>query len=161
MQTEQASSSSSTQQSETQQKHLPVAIIFIGMAGSGKTRVVYAFGRFLKKHHKKPYIINLDPAVSEVPYKYRIDIRDAVDYNQTMKSLVFLYNFNVLISLFIINLQFRLKLGPNGAILTCLNLFTIRFDDVINKIASHTDIEYVPLFSKDILTFILYCLFIF
>ena len=57
-----------------------------------------------------PYIINLDPAVTHVPYSPNIDIRDTVKYKNVMKE----YN-----------------LGPNGAILTACNLFATRFDQVM------------------------------
>lgn len=56
------------------------------------------------------YIINLDPAVQEVPYNVNIDISDTVNYKKVMKE----YN-----------------LGPNGAIMTSLNLFATRFDQVL------------------------------
>lgn len=40
---------------------------------------------------------------------------------------------------------YRLKLGPNGAILTCLNLFTIHFDEVLSLLESHQELEFVYL----------------
>jgi GTPase SAR1 family protein len=55
------------------------------------------------------YILNLDPAVMHLPYAPNIDIRDTVNYKELMKQ----YN-----------------LGPNGAIVTALNLFATRFDKV-------------------------------
>lgn len=51
---------------------------------------------------KRTYNINIDPAVLEVKFPAHIDIRDAVKYKMIMQSY---------------------KLGPNGAILTCLNIF--------------------------------------
>jgi GPN-loop GTPase len=56
----------------------------------------------MKERGKSTYNLNLDPAVMEVNFPCNIDIRDSVKYKNVMKS----YN-----------------LGPNGAILTCLNLF--------------------------------------
>lgn len=58
---------------------------------------------------KPPYIINLDPAVTYMPYGANIDIRDTVDYKNVMKQY---------------------SLGPNGGILTACNLFATRFDQV-------------------------------
>ena len=58
-----------------------------------------------------PYVVNLDPAVKEVPYPANIDIRDSVNYKEVMKQY---------------------KLGPNGGIVTSLNLFATRFDQVMN-----------------------------
>lgn len=51
---------------------------------------------------KFPYVINLDPAVQFLPYTPEFDIRKYVDYKKTMKEY---------------------KLGPNGGIMTSLNLF--------------------------------------
>jgi GTPase SAR1 family protein len=57
-----------------------------------------------------PYLINLDPAVLNVPFESNIDIRDAVNYEEVMRQ----YN-----------------LGPNGGILTSLNLFATKVDQVV------------------------------
>jgi GTPase SAR1 family protein len=57
-----------------------------------------------------PYIINLDPAVKNVPFDRNIDIRDSVNYREVMSQ----YN-----------------LGPNGGIMTSLNLFATKIDQVI------------------------------
>ena len=35
---------------------------------------------------KTPYVINLDPAVYEVPFSPNIDIRDTVKYKEVMKQ---------------------------------------------------------------------------
>lgn len=62
-------------------------------------------------HAKKtfPYVVNLDPAVAAVHYPANIDIRDTVNYKAVMRDY---------------------GLGPNGAIMTCLNLVCTRFDQV-------------------------------
>jgi GTPase SAR1 family protein len=57
--------------------------------------------------------MNLDPAATHVPFGCHIDIRDTVDYKQVMTQY---------------------GLGPNGAILTSLNLFCTRFDQVADLI---------------------------
>ncbi|KAK9915746.1 hypothetical protein WJX75_003515 [Coccomyxa subellipsoidea] len=88
----------------------PTVVLVIGMAGSGKTTLLQRISAHLSSGGKPGYILNLDPAVSEVPYGANIDIRDTVNYKNVMKQ----YN-----------------LGPNGGILTSLNLFATRFDQVI------------------------------
>ena len=35
---------------------------------------------------KRTYCINLDPAVTHVPYKMNIDIRDTVNYKEVMEQ---------------------------------------------------------------------------
>jgi GTPase SAR1 family protein len=140
----------------------PICVIMVGMAGSGKTTLMTQLERsledaaFEKESKKKEliaaaesekppaaedtsdakaeaeaeaseqeesneeteteptspcYCVNLDPATLLVPYNVSIDIRDTVDYKQVMKQH---------------------KLGPNGAIMTSLNLFATKFDQVMS-----------------------------
>uniref|UniRef100_A0AAY4A5J2 GPN-loop GTPase n=1 Tax=Denticeps clupeoides TaxID=299321 RepID=A0AAY4A5J2_9TELE len=91
----------------------PVCLIVLGMAGSGKTTFVQRLTAHLHSQKSPPYVINLDPAVHEVPFPANIDIRDTVNYKEVMKQY---------------------GLGPNGGIVTCLNLFATRFDQVMKFI---------------------------
>ncbi|SNX83419.1 related to XPA binding protein [Melanopsichium pennsylvanicum] len=109
------------------------SIIVIGMAGSGKSTFTAALHDHLHEMEKEqqdaqqqvsvssratssspqttaPYMVNLDPAVGTLGYEPNVDIRDTVDYARVMEQ----YN-----------------LGPNGGILTALNLFTTKFDQVL------------------------------
>ncbi|TRZ00570.1 hypothetical protein DNTS_022035 [Danionella cerebrum] len=104
------SQSSSTEQN-TEPK--PVCLIVLGMAGSGKTTFVQRLTAYLHSRKTPPYVINLDPAVHEVPFPANIDIRDTVNYKEVMKQY---------------------GLGPNGGIVTSLNLFATRFDQVMKFI---------------------------
>jgi len=131
----------------------PVVTLLIGMAGSGKTTLFHrlhydatekgrrgpAFeldarrvesgsavldeGRCARRGtpRRRCYFINLDPAVLEVPIEPQIDIRDTIDYKGIMREY---------------------RLGPNGAIVTALNLFATQFADVmkiLEKRASEFD----------------------
>lgn len=102
----------------------PTCVIVVGMAGSGKTTLMAQLQRSLADGSEDAlssedagppmptgYLLNLDPATKVVPYGASIDIRDTVDYHQVMAQH---------------------KLGPNGAILTCLNLFATKFDQVMS-----------------------------
>jgi GTPase SAR1 family protein len=101
----------------------PVVIIVIGMAGSGKTTLMQRLNSYLHAKDQPPYILNLDPAVSHMPYAANIDIRDTVDYKEVMKQ----YN-----------------LGPNGGIMTALNLFTTKFDQVLGFVEKRAQtVDYV------------------
>uniref|UniRef100_A0A670I7V1 GPN-loop GTPase 1 n=1 Tax=Podarcis muralis TaxID=64176 RepID=A0A670I7V1_PODMU len=121
----------------------PVCVLVLGMAGSGKTALVQVSGaagseggrgpgggaplgldgaslpppqRLTAHLHSRgcpPYVINLDPAVHELPFPANIDIRDTVKYKEVMKQY---------------------GLGPNGGIVTSLNLFATRFDQVMKFI---------------------------
>ncbi|XP_028729901.1 GPN-loop GTPase 1 [Peromyscus leucopus] len=92
---------------------LPVCLLVLGMAGSGKTTFVQRLTGHLHNRGSPPYVINLDPAVHEVPFPANIDIRDTVKYKEVMKQY---------------------GLGPNGGIVTSLNLFATRFDQVMKFI---------------------------
>ncbi|KAG6007700.1 hypothetical protein E4U21_005661 [Claviceps maximensis] len=89
----------------------PVAIVCVGMAGSGKTTFMQRINAHLHSKKQPPYVINLDPAVLTVPFDANIDIRDSVNYEEVMKQ----YN-----------------LGPNGGILTSLNLFATKVDQIVS-----------------------------
>ncbi|CAD0019668.1 unnamed protein product [Aureobasidium pullulans] len=89
----------------------PVTIVCVGMAGSGKTTFMQRINSHLHSKQTPPYVMNLDPAVRKVPFDSNIDIRDSVNYREVMKQ----YN-----------------LGPNGGILTSLNLFATKIDQVLN-----------------------------
>ncbi|CAN0380102.1 unnamed protein product [Lampetra fluviatilis] len=100
---------------------LPACLIVLGMAGSGKTTFVQRVTAYLHTHRRAPYVINLDPAVYDLPFPANIDIRDTVNYKEVMKQY---------------------GLGPNGGIVTALNLFATRFDQVmtfIDKRRSETE----------------------
>jgi GTPase SAR1 family protein len=86
-----------------------VVVLIVGTAGSGKTTLVHRLSLELAMRGDSTYILNLDPAVLHLPYQPNIDIRDTVNYKELMRQ----YN-----------------LGPNGGIVTALNLFATRFDKV-------------------------------
>lgn len=50
----------------------PVCLIVLGMAGSGKTTFVSKLDSYLKQHKRSPYLVNLDPACKNMPYKPNI-----------------------------------------------------------------------------------------
>ena len=77
--------------------------------GSGKTTFLHRLVCHTQASRIRGYVLNLDPAVMTLPYGANIDIRDTVKYKEVMKQ------FN---------------LGPNGGILTSLNLFATKFDEV-------------------------------
>lgn len=124
------------------------AMIVIGMAGSGKSKsslpssgsqswspsltwprtnaatFMQRVNSYLHSQNQPPYVLNLDPAVIHLPFEANIDIRDTVDYAEVMKQ----YN-----------------LGPNGGIMTALNLFTTKFDQVLGHVEKRAnEVECVP-----------------
>ncbi|KAL9027527.1 MAG: hypothetical protein Q9196_003959 [Gyalolechia fulgens] len=87
------------------------------MAGSGKTTFMQRINSHLHTKKSPPYVINLDPAVHNVPFDSNIDIRDSLNYKEVMKE----YN-----------------LGPNGGILTSLNIFATKIDQIIGILEKRT-----------------------
>ncbi|XP_021750732.1 GPN-loop GTPase 1-like isoform X2 [Chenopodium quinoa] len=109
--------------SSSEFKRKPVVIIVVGMAGSGKTTFMRQLVQHTHTSNRRGYVINLDPAVMTLPFGANIDIRDTVKYKEVMKQ------FN---------------LGPNGGILTSLNLFATKFDEVISVVEHRADqLDYV------------------
>lgn len=103
----------------------PMVLLVVGMAGSGKTSLMRRLNSYLLEKGKKPYLVNLDPAVSSLGYEPNIDIRDTVEYKEVMR---------------------KYQLGPNGAIVTSLNLFATKFDQALGFIEKRADegvIDYV------------------
>ena len=45
---------------------LPVCILVLGMAGSGKTTFIQRINAHLHSEQTSPYVVNLDPAVHEL-----------------------------------------------------------------------------------------------
>ena len=105
----------------------PVVALLIGMAGSGKStlyhRLFYDAVEDPEKERKRVYFVNLDPATLESPVEADIDIRDTVDYKGVMREY---------------------SLGPNGAIVTSLNLFATQFHEVMAILEKRAkDFDYV------------------
>lgn len=89
----------------------------IMIVGSGKTTFIQRINSHLHTKREPPYLINLDPAVRNVPFDSNIDIRDSLNYKEVMKE----YN-----------------LGPNGGILTSMNIFATKIDQVMNILEKRT-----------------------
>jgi hypothetical protein len=74
---------------------------------------------YLHSKREPPYVINLDPAVLKLPFDSNIDIRDSLNYKEVMRE----YN-----------------LGPNGGILTSLNIFATKIDQVMTILEKRTSL---------------------
>jgi len=101
----------------------PTCLIVIGMAGAGKTSFLKSLNTHLHTRKKVPYTINLDPACMETSFPCNIDIKDTINYKEVMKQY---------------------SLGPNGAIITSLNLFSTKFDQVLGLVEKRaSELDYV------------------
>ncbi|ASJ17331.1 GTPase [Thermococcus chitonophagus] len=86
-------------------------IAFVGTAGSGKTALTGAFGKYLEENHKVAYV-NLDTGVRTLPYKPDLDVRKSVTVEEIMKE----------------------GYGPNGAIVESYDRLMDEFDHYLNSI---------------------------
>ncbi|EGR28834.1 hypothetical protein IMG5_168700 [Ichthyophthirius multifiliis] len=125
--TQQPQANTEQPQANTEQPQINTkrcCLLTIGMAGSGKTTFVQKLvENFLYKKGDPSYILNLDPAVQFLPYTPNNDIRQTIDYKKLMKEH---------------------QLGPNGAIMTALNLYCAQIDKVIQNIENLPNLsEYV------------------
>ena len=102
----------------TERRKKPVCLIVLGMAGTGKTSFVKQLTSQLNAKNNAPYVVNLDPASKKVPYPVNIDICDTVNYKEVMRQY---------------------SLGPNGAIMTSLNLFATKFDQVLKLLSKRSE----------------------
>jgi hypothetical protein len=118
----------------------PSVIITIGMAGAGKSTFVQWLAAHLHARAQPPYVVNLDPAITRAAFEPNIDIRDTVNYQEVMKQCV--SRPARASGVGVDGRARRYNLGPNGGILTALNLFTTKFDqvlDIIEKRAGSTE----------------------
>ncbi|KAI5181133.1 GPN-loop GTPase [Nematocida sp. AWRm80] len=98
-------------------------LIVLGLAGSGKTTFCHRLYTWLSEKHCQLNKVsglndlvcgvNLDPAAIATKMPLHYDIRDSISIKDIMEQK---------------------KLGPNGAILTALNLFTTQIDQFISQL---------------------------
>jgi GTPase SAR1 family protein len=99
----------------------PTTVLVCGLAGSGKSTLVHALNSFTYEQKIPAYYVNLDPATADINFSANVDIRDTVNYESVMDSF---------------------QLGPNGAILTSLNLFATKFHEVVGLIQKRNDLRF-------------------
>lgn len=85
------------------------AIYITGTAGSGKSLLTSNLLQWYIDHDNFPITINLDPAVSELPYLPDVDIRNHIDINNIIETY---------------------GLGPNGAIIMSHDLIGTKIQDI-------------------------------
>lgn len=88
--------------------------VVIGPPGSGKTTYcgkVYSF--YKDKLNRKVEVINLDPANENMNYTPKIDIMKLITVEDVMENL---------------------KLGPNGALMYCMEYLEQNFDWLLNQL---------------------------
>ncbi len=96
-------------------------IFFTGTAGAGKTTMIKEFQDYLLQLELDTAVINLDPAVEQLPYAPDFDIRDYVDALEVME---------------------RYNLGPNSSLIASIDLALTKASE-IKKDIDNIEANYV------------------
>lgn len=94
---------------------MPYFVVVLGTAGSGKTSLSTMLNTYLASHELDSIVVNLDPAVEDVPYIPDVDVRDYVNVYEIMK---------------------RTGLGPNGALIAAVDLVLANINDIYDEVHS-------------------------
>ncbi len=96
-------------------------IFILGPAGSGKSYLTYSLTNWLIEHGMDVATVNLDPAVTWLPYTPDVDIRDYITVEEVIKK----YN-----------------LGPNGALIAAIDL-SINFIENLRSEIEELKVNYI------------------
>ncbi|XP_043259383.1 GPN-loop GTPase 2 [Colletes gigas] len=92
--------------------------LVIGPPGSGKTTYCNVMSKFLEKLGRKVAVINIDPANENMEYIPTIDISELIKHEEVMSHY---------------------KLGPNGALLYCMEFLEANIKWLITKVLNLKD----------------------
>jgi GTPase SAR1 family protein len=88
-------------------------VFLLGPAGSGKSLLTAVLHDWLEEHSMNAITLNLDPAADWLPYTPDVDIRNYITVEDVMK---------------------RYNLGPNGALVTAVDLSINYIKELIDEI---------------------------
>ncbi|MEM0505930.1 MAG: ATP/GTP-binding protein [Thermosphaera sp.] len=94
---------------------IPYYIIVLGTAGSGKTTLTGMLMNYLDSHQLHASIVNLDPAVEELPYEPDVDVREWIDAREIMV---------------------KQGLGPNGALIASVDMLAFSINELKDQVDS-------------------------
>ena len=101
----------------------PKNIYFVGTAGSGKSTLTDAFGKWLKNEDYDSISVNLDPGCDSLPYEPDVDVRDWIRISEVMDEY---------------------SLGPNGAQVLAADMLALNIGEVVDVISGF-DADYILL----------------
>lgn len=96
--------------------------LIIGPPGAGKTTYCSEMSKLFKKLGRKTIIVNLDPANDNITYTPDIDIRHLIDLENVMEEF---------------------KLGPNGALLYCMEYLEEHIEWLIEQLKDGHATNYI------------------
>lgn len=96
--------------------------LVLGPPGAGKTTYCCKMSQLLKKLGRKVVVINLDPANDLMAYEPDIDIRDLIVLEEVMDQC---------------------KLGPNGALLYCMEYLEKNIDWLLDQLHSDNSTNFI------------------
>ncbi|XP_003738385.1 GPN-loop GTPase 2 [Galendromus occidentalis] len=96
----------------------------IGPPGSGKTSYCAAMAQYLEGQGRKFAIVNLDPANDELPYTATVNLADLIKVADVMQTL---------------------SLGPNGALVYCVEYLEKNVDWLLNQLNKLSSDTYILL----------------
>ncbi|MEM4717690.1 MAG: ATP/GTP-binding protein [Desulfurococcaceae archaeon] len=91
-------------------------VTILGTAGSGKTSLASMLYTYLTSHQLDAILVNLDPAVEDLPYSPDVDARDYVNIHELMR---------------------KTGLGPNGALIASIDMLLASIEDIKDEIWSY------------------------
>ena len=92
--------------------------VVIGPPGSGKTTYCHAMQQFLTQMGRKVVVVNLDPANDVLPYKCEVNMSELITLLEVME---------------------KLKLGPNGGLIYCMEYLEKNLDWLQAKLKTYSD----------------------
>ncbi len=95
---------------------MPYFVVVLGTAGSGKTSLASVLHTYLSSHQLDATLVNLDPAVEDLPYEPDVDVRDYVDARELMS---------------------KTGLGPNGALIASIDMLLANIEEIVEEVWSY------------------------
>jgi GTPase SAR1 family protein len=95
---------------------MATAQLVVGPPGSGKSTYCNGMQQFLSSLGRPVTVINLDPANDSLPYPCNVNIFELIKLDEVME---------------------RFKLGPNGALIYCMEYLENNFEWLLDKLSSN------------------------
>ena len=130
--------------------------IVVGPPGAGKTTYCQGMKMFMEAIERDAIVVNLDPANKETPYKCTVNITDLITVEEVMETLdlgtLLLDKRRVVVVhplcrvemlwhcwMHSTDLGFFACVGPNGALMYCIEYLEANIDWLLDKLKPHMD----------------------